>query len=371
MPAFGLAGGGMLGGAAAPGLGAGEPGEEKVLDKIPADWKLFIDSIHAQYLHPMTEGLQHMEKGSKGRDDRMHAELSAIRVAVLKLQTRQEQLVAQVTEFQAESRQQSADALRHGAQELDAVRKGQAAYGNHRFRDGTERLPSEFFRQSLTKLEGRLVRVGDDISEFRQLLESSFRAVEGAGLGGMGGVGGMYGQRVRVGAAQLVAVIQRQNEAFLRIAATVAELHANVEEVRRAYLDLDLMRGQPNPFDQADKAERREQLQREREEQRALKKLEDGGAAEGAAGGGFNLAANPAAVGLPGYTGAAPATAAVPAFNLGGAAFNIGGAFGAPAAGAPAAAPAGFAGFTLAGGGFNKAGDLAEANKGKGKPKSK
>lgn len=188
-----------------------------------------------------------MEAGPRP-DGRLQAELCAARVAVLKLQTRQEQMLQQVADFQEESRRQSEDAHRHGWQELDALRRGLAAHGpSHRNRGAQEeRLPSEFFRHALAKLEARLQGVSGDILEFRQLLDASFRAAEGQSGAQMG----LYGQRVRIGAPQLVAVIQRQNEAFLRIAQSVAELHAHVEEVRRVYLDLDFARGQPDPFEQ-------------------------------------------------------------------------------------------------------------------------
>jgi len=155
-----------------------------------------------------------------------------------------------------------------------------------------------------------------------------------------------------------VQVIQRQNEAFLRIATTVAQLHRDVEEMRREYLSLDHVRGLPNPFDQADALERKRAAEKERKLRESVMREEDKSVIAGVG------AAAAAATATASATAAAPPGAIFPGLGFGasapapGAAQPASSMFGgftpapaaapapaAPGAGMFGAAPAGFGGF--------------------------
>ena len=370
VPAFGAFGGGGFGGLQPqqqqlqmqqlPHASIPAPQNDVPYDQLRKNYAPYadlIDKIHVEYMMPMKKGLARLSSASVlSSNGPMQAELSKLRVAILKLSLRKEQMLEEVKQFQDESRQQSDDARRFGHQEVGNLRVGtgyqlQRHRQNHQQRE--ERLPNEFFRDSLGNLETRLGRVAQEIDEFHELLNISFSAVSAGS--------GAYGQRVKIGAQQLVQVIQRQNEAFLRIATTVAQLHRDVEEMRREYLSLDHVRGLPNPFDQADALERKRATEKERKLRESVMREEDKslvagvGAAAAAAGATSTAAAPPGVFSGLSFGSAAPAPGAQPAPSMFGS-FNP-----APTAAAPAAPGAGMFGAAPSGfgGGFGSAAPAA------------
>lgn len=103
-----------------------------------------------------------------------------------------------------------------------------------------EELPGPFYRGVETVLEKRLRQAQEGILQLQRQAASSR-----PGLGQDGGVGvGPYGQPQRVGAQQLLELLKQQNDAFMRVAATAAETHRQVEALRERYLHLHALQQQ-------------------------------------------------------------------------------------------------------------------------------
>jgi hypothetical protein len=188
---------------------------------------------------------------------------------------------------------------------------------------------------ALQRLEHRLAICSDEVDRFTQQLNLVTGDVASAALVRTD----QYGQRTRIGMQDIVKLLQSQNDAFVRLAASVAETHAEMDNVRALYLRLHC-KGGMNPFHAAD----RDDAARQR---KLISKL--------------NYESEDAAAPLMGQqpTAAAPAAAAT-GFGFSGLGASAAGStgfagFGTPAAttgfagfGTPAAAPAaatGFAGF--------------------------
>ena len=276
--------------------------------------KAKLKATSVSFVKPMNEKLKKLESttfASNHDPERQRAALSKIKVAMIKLCARQEQMLSEAKRFKDQTQRQCDDARRYG---LEKIKEEGNGHGRGRLQQ--TRLPNPFFQGALDNMDQRLQSVALEIDEFRQLLEISYSTVESERMGGAG-----YGQRVKIGAQQLVQVIQRQHEAYLRIAASVAELHRGVDELRKQFMDLDFARHAPNPFD-ADDAERKEE--RELEKRRQVQEEEDHqnekdrkqadlAAAQGPAFGGVGMApalAFPALpAGAPAAAGAAPGLA--------------------------------------------------------------
>lgn len=196
----------------------------------------------------------------------------------------------------------------------------------------SEELPTDFYVTAADKIENRLTNLIEEVQNISRQLSAT--------LGLMSGDEGQYGQQTRIGPQHLVRLIQRQSEAFARVAACVAEVHKEADDMRASYLQMycyDDARypgshSRSDPFAAADRAEAASQ----RIISKKLKAEEFNRAMTTAAAAAPITAAPAAATSAFGFPSAAPAAAAPLSF----------GAFGA------SATPAPFAGFGAATGGF-------------------
>jgi hypothetical protein len=90
----------------------------------------------------------------------------------------------------------------------------------------SEDLPTDFYVDAADKIENRLTSIIEEVKNLSWQL----------GAAGSEEGQGPYGQQTRIGPQHLVKLIQRQSEAFARVAACVAEVHNQADHVRAAYL---------------------------------------------------------------------------------------------------------------------------------------
>jgi hypothetical protein len=168
---------------------------------------------------------------------------------------------------------------------------------------------------------------------------------------------GQYGQQIRIGPQQLVKLIQRQSEAFARVASGVADIHRQANDMRASYLQMHCKddgrryggsHHGSDPFAAADRAEAAsERLMSRKLKAEEFERANSSAAATAAAAAATQQATTTSAFGaaFPGTAAATPAASnpfgsftAPASFSSFGAAPSTG--FGAPAAtgfGAPAA----------------------------------
>ena len=301
------------------GLAAGKPtvastlSENSIYSSLSLEQKKTIDDTFSEFKEPMTNFIKNVGETDINKDhDDIAIALRKIKVSVLKLSSQQERLLKEVKLFKDEAKQHSDDARRFGLSECNINQHNKVVFGDSTGQHRTGgALPNDFFIRALKQLESRLNTCVREIDHFDQQLSLSIRAAENARGGGL--TTGSYGQKVHIGSSQLVQVIQHQNEAFMRIAALIAETHREADEMRVAFTRLHHPH-HPSIFEEEDKKEEaekkkkerllREKLQRERE-----KKInsESTGVITAGAGGGNGLF--PAAS----FSFSAPATTTTPA----------------------------------------------------------
>jgi hypothetical protein len=308
---------------------------------VPPPARQLIDDTFVQYKKPMTDGLAEIALARPTVLKEISQRLEQTRLAALKIENKLEQFRHEAERLRDDAKQQHRDIQRHGRNGIQPSNK-QTLMGNFMNED----LPIEFFRVSLQRLEQRLLTCTEEADRFTQQLHflsgdvaTSLTRTD------------QYGQRTRIGMQDIVKLLQSQNESFVRLAASVAETHGEMENLRSAFLKLHC-KGGMNPFHAAD----RDDAARQRKLISKLNYENDEGIAQAPVGstsaapaapagfGGFAAAApTPSAGGFTGFGAPAPAQAS--GFS----------GFGAPAPapssgfsgfGAPAPAPSsGFSGF--------------------------
>ena len=310
---------------------------------MPDSYKSIIEKTSTDYKKPMRDGLDEIARYNPKILEELSLELKRTNIVALQLKCRQEQLLTEIGTFQEEAKNNLRNVRKFGANGLLQIqhRGGVAAARSYLM---SEELPTEFYREAADKIEHRLRACASDIEHLSAQLTATMTAVaECDRSSGFESGNNSYGQQSRVGPQQLVRLIQHQGEAFVRVAACVAEVHKEADEMRAMYRRLYCPQA-TDPFAAADKIE-------EAKERILLRKLRDDELRHAS-----NVAPTDASQPPPtGQPGAAALTLGGPAAATGG--FGTGGGFAAPGAASsswslPAATGAGAGAGAGAGGMF-------------------
>ena len=319
-----------------------------------------IVTVENTFKGPMRKALEEIDEDTGKHHIDLHYSLNEVKVLAMKLTNSQNELLSKVSGLKEDVRATSHDCQRYGRDEIQRIATRQDSYSRH------SNLPNNFFRAHLTNLQQQQKEVTSKIEQFDRLMFSVRKALNSRIEEGEArrremnsGSTNELDRRKYVGSRQIHRLIKVQNNTFTAISTTVAELHREVEGLRRSYLRQRAQRGQhDDPFRAADNRERAEleararkisevledtdsftqqqqwQLQQQQGQLQGQQQLAIGagvggmgstlGQAGGAAGGGFGT--------LGGATGGFGAAASTPAAGGFGATATPGG-FGAPSTG--------------------------------------
>lgn len=223
---------------------------------LPEGYKAILEKTSADYKAPMRAGLDEVARFNPQAIDELSLELSRTNLVAMQLKSRQEQLLAEIGTFQSEAKRNAQNARDFGARGLVQIeRRGGVAGSGAYLR--TEELPTGFYLEVAERLEGRLRACVADIDHLAAQLGTAMVVVadydapsssSSSSSSSSGGYGGVYGSQ-RVGPQQLVRLIQRQGDAFLRVAAAVSEVHAEADAMRAHYRQ----RYRADPFAEEDR----------------------------------------------------------------------------------------------------------------------
>jgi hypothetical protein len=350
---------------------------------LPEAYRSAIEQTSLDYKNPMREGLDEIARCQPKLLNELKAELGRTNLAALKLGNQQDLLLAEIRSFHDKAKDNLRDVRKFGASGLQQI-QNRGGLGARSYMM-SEELPTDFYLDAADKIETRLCSLIEEVQHISRQLTSSLSALSGEE--------GQYGQQTRIGPQQLVRLIQRQSEAFARVASCVAEIHKQADDMRMSYLRIyckDEGQRYPgsyyesDPFAAADRAEaanerlmskklKAEEFNRANRASAAAPALQLGNApaaaaAPGASASPFGFAfqsSAPAASAAPSPFGFSPAPATTSAFGGYGAAPAAGSGFGLGlSASAPAASAFGSSFGLPAAGGFGggtgfKALDLA------------
>ena len=313
------------------------PGSQITLNtrftQLPDPYREAIEQTNVDYKKPMRDGLDEIARFQPKMLEELRIELGKTSLAAMKLGNQQEVLLAETKAFHIKAKDNLRDVRKYGASGLQQIQnRGGLAARSYLM---SEELPTDFYVDAANKIENRLGSLIEEVQSISSQLSAT--------LGLLSGDEGQYGQQTRIGPQHLVRLIQRQSEAFARVAACVAEVHKQADDMRASYLQSycydDSQRypgnhSRSDPFAAADRAEAASQriiskkLKAE-EFNRAL-------ATAAAAAPATSLTAAPSAAPTSAFGFATPAATAAPLSGFGqfsAAAPSAFGGFGAPAAG--------------------------------------
>ena len=221
--------------------------------QLPDAYRNVIEQTNTEYKKTMREGLDEIARFQPKLLDELRAELGRTSLAALKLGNQQDILLGEIRLFHDKAKDNLRDVRKYGASGLQQIQNRGGL--NTRTYLMSEELPTIFYLDAASRIENRLVSIIEEVQSIsRQLL---------ATIGLMSGEEGQYGQQTRIGPQHLIKLIQRQSEAFARVAASVAEVHSQADDMRASYRRIYCYDdGQPqgsnrsrlDPFAEADRA---------------------------------------------------------------------------------------------------------------------
>ena len=342
---------------------------------LPEEYRGILERTSTDFKKPMHDGLDAIARYNPKILEELNLELRRTNLIAMQLKCRQEQLKSEIGSFQEEAKSNLRNVRKFGNNGLLQIQDRGGIAGARPYLMNEE-LPTDFYREAVEKIEKRLRSCATDIDHLQKQLSATMAAMNeydprAPAMEGMG----VYGQQMRIVPQQLVRLIQHQGEAFVRVAASIAEVHRETDVLRDNYRRLYFggqyfggggSSGGPyhaqqamDPFAKADKIE-------EANERMLARRLQDEGQRHTSSKTpttdntqqqqpqqpqhpqqqAFQFNQQPAAAGA-----AAPAPVATTGFG------GFGAGFGAPKPAAPAAAATGFGGF----GGFGAAPAAAAA----------
>ena len=290
--------------------------ESKIKD-IPQDSPERRDILDTliKFIRPMEEALVQVS-GNEGNEGRMileaqrknAAKLSKIRLLVMKLKTRQEKMMHDVTNSLDESVTQNRCAVDFGVKGLDDIKKhntpGKTSWKLQPDVQGLSyhigELPGPMYKELLASLKRRLDTYTDEIQRLSSHCSLELEAER------MFSIDGLTENlpSVETVPAQVLQVLQRQSKTFIAIAARVAATNASVAKFKATFIH---DKGE-DPFAKQDEKEIKELLQKKENIKKKvadkinpLKKNSQAGAAAAP-----QPAAAPAAVPQPPFLAIAP-----------------------------------------------------------------
>lgn len=208
---------------------------------LPVHYKTEVDRTFSEFKQPQKLAIASIAKSKGAAFDEMKDHLRTLHLSVLKVENQQLELQRNIRPFLEEIKHLSRDVRisgTNGIQQLKQKSSALAAYG--RSAGGIvidENLPNSFFVAAAERLEARLSVCAEGVRYFAHQLQAKISALDRTNPASVAGQN-MYGQVMRIGASQLLEVLRDQNEAFMRVAGSVAEVHRATEELRTIFLQL-------------------------------------------------------------------------------------------------------------------------------------
>lgn len=194
--------------------------------QLPELYRNVIEQTNSEYKKTMREGLDEIARFQPKMLDELRAELGRTSLAALKLGNQQDVLLGEIRFFHDKAKDNLRDVRKYGVRGLQQI-QNRGGLGTRTYMM-SEELPTDFYLDASSRIEDRLVSIIEEVQSIsRQLL---------ATIGLISGEEGQYGQQTRIGPQHLVKLIQGQSEAFARVAACVAEVHSQADEMRASYL---------------------------------------------------------------------------------------------------------------------------------------
>ena len=194
--------------------------------QLPELYRNVIEQTNSEYKKTMREGLDEIARFQPKMLDELRAELGRTSLAALKLGNQQDVLLGEIRFFHDKAKDNLRDVRKYGVRGLQQI-QNRGGLGTRTYMM-SEELPTDFYLDASSRIEDRLVSIIEEVQSIsRQLL---------ATIGLISGEEGQYGQQTRIGPQHLVKLIQGQSEAFARVAASVAEVHSQADEMRASYL---------------------------------------------------------------------------------------------------------------------------------------
>ena len=198
---------------------------------LPETYQNAIESTNKLYKIRMREGLDEISRFNPKVLEELRDELNRTNLAALKLKFHQEKLLSETEIFHNEAKHNLRDVRKYGVSGITQLQnKGRINYGIV-----SDDLPTDFYIEVANKIELRLRSCINDIEQISKQLTTTIDAVDNNMLN-TNNIGGLYGQQIKIGPQHLVRLIQQQNEAFVRIASQVAQVHEHSEELRQLYM---------------------------------------------------------------------------------------------------------------------------------------
>ncbi len=217
-------------------------------------------TVENTFKGPMRKALEEIDEDTGKHHIDLHYSLNEVKVLAMKLTNSQNELLSKVSGLKEDVRATSHDCQRYGRDEIQRIATRQDSYSRH------SNLPNNFFRTHLTNLQQQQKEVTSKIEQFDRLMFSVRKALNSRIEEGEARRREMNSsstneldRRKYVGSRQIHRLIKVQNNTFTAISTTVAELHREVEGLRRSHLRQRAQSGQhDNPFRAADNRERAE-----------------------------------------------------------------------------------------------------------------
>ena len=193
---------------------------------LPEAYRSAIEQTSSDYKKPMRDGLDEIARSQPKLLNELKAELGRTNLAALKLGNQQDLLLAEIRSFHDKAKDNLRDVRKYGASGLQQI-QNRGGLGARSYMM-SEELPTDFYLDAADKIETRMCSLIEEVQHISRQLTSSLSALSGEE--------GQYGQQTRIGPQQLVRLIQRQSEAFARVASCVAEIHKQADDMRISYL---------------------------------------------------------------------------------------------------------------------------------------
>ena len=211
-----------------PAAAPSSPKLNSRFNDLPEAYRNELTQTNIKYKVPMREGLDVIARFQPKMMDELRVELGRTNLAALKLGNQQELLLSEIRSFHDEAKSNLRDVRKYGASGLQQI-QNRGGLGARSYLI-SEELPTDFYIDAANKIESRLSNLMEEVQHISRQLTSTLSVLSGDE--------GQYGQQIRIGPQQLVKLIQRQSEAFARVASGVADIHRQADDMRASYLQM-------------------------------------------------------------------------------------------------------------------------------------
>jgi hypothetical protein len=213
---------------------------ETLYKDLPPVFKLEIDRTYNEFKKPMRLKLEEISCHRGSMYDELKVGLKKIHSELLKIENKQTLLLREIKPFLEETKSVTKNARTYGAIGMQQVKSRGGGLAGGTFLLLDESLPNNFYVQVAEKLEKRINSCIQEVNYFNKQLLVKIRAMESLQSKNVSQQKnrGAYGQVVSttIGARQLLDLLKTQVEAFTRVAAHVAHVHRDTEELKLMFL---------------------------------------------------------------------------------------------------------------------------------------